>query len=191
MDIVKELSLCTTGIAKIIMQWVSLSGRVCIFGHLKEILFRAVHNFLLLHGISSPTIAHTHCCSDCLWLYVATNSVILMSFFLTQKPVSSGPVVEAPVANNGDKTSVQLMGDAVRFHKPGENYLTEGYVVTPKTMQLLSEHVQAIGGQVTTTTYGKTGARYFCLSSVGSPFRISQLTDKVFNPSFLPSCLLN
>ena len=72
-----------------------------------------------------------------------------MSFFPTQKPVSSGPGVEAPVANDGGKTSVQLMGDAVRFHKPGENYLTEGYVVTPKTMQLLSEHVQAIGGQVT------------------------------------------
>ena len=122
-------------------------------------------------------------------MVIATDSVILISFFQTQKPVSSGPGVEAPVANNSDKTSVQLMGDAVRFHKPGENYLTEGYVVTPKTMQLLSEHVQAIGGQVTTTTttYGETGGRYFCLSSMGSQFRISLLAVKV---QTLLSCLL-
>ena len=99
-----------------------------------------------------------------------------MSFSQTQKkPASSRPGEEAPVANSDEKTSVQLMGDALRFHKPGENYLTEGYVVTPKTMQLLREHVQAIGGQV---TYGETGDMFYS-SSVDSLFRISQLAVKL------------
>lgn len=70
----------------------------------------------------------------------------MMSSSQTQKPAPSGE--QASVSSDGDKTSVQLMGNALRFHKPGENYLTEGYVITPKTMQLLREHVQAIGGQV-------------------------------------------
>lgn len=44
----------------------------------------------------------------------------------------------------------QLMGEALRFHKPGENYTTEGYVVTPKTMDLMKEHLKFTGGQVRT-----------------------------------------
>lgn len=35
------------------------------------------------------------------------------------------------------------------FHlPPGENYKTEGYVVTPNTMNLLKKHMEEIGGQV-------------------------------------------
>lgn len=30
----------------------------------------------------------------------------------------------------------------------GENYKTEGYVVTPKTMELLKKHLEITGGQV-------------------------------------------
>jgi len=41
------------------------------------------------------------------------------------------------------------MRTKVNFHKPGENYKTDGYVVTPKTMQLLQQHLQLTGGQVT------------------------------------------
>jgi glutaminyl-tRNA synthetase len=40
------------------------------------------------------------------------------------------------------------MRTKVNFHKPGENYKTDGYVVTPKTMRLLQEHLQLTGGQV-------------------------------------------
>ena len=35
-----------------------------------------------------------------------------------------------------------------RFHKPGENHLTEGYVVTDKTMDLLRQHVEKTDGKV-------------------------------------------
>uniref|UniRef100_A0A6Q2YJG1 Glutamine--tRNA ligase n=1 Tax=Esox lucius TaxID=8010 RepID=A0A6Q2YJG1_ESOLU len=44
----------------------------------------------------------------------------------------------------------QLRGAALNFHKPGENYKTEGYVVTPKTMDLLKEHMKVTGGQIRT-----------------------------------------
>uniref|UniRef100_A0A673NMP2 Glutamine--tRNA ligase n=1 Tax=Sinocyclocheilus rhinocerous TaxID=307959 RepID=A0A673NMP2_9TELE len=37
-----------------------------------------------------------------------------------------------------------------KFHKPGENYKTEGYVVTPNTMTLLKKHLEETGGQVRT-----------------------------------------
>nr|KAG5708784.1 hypothetical protein BaRGS_031938 [Batillaria attramentaria] len=40
---------------------------------------------------------------------------------------------------------MEVMGDAVKFHKPGENYKTDGYIITPNTMRLLEEHVKAIG----------------------------------------------
>ncbi|KAM9326993.1 glutamine--tRNA ligase [Gastrophryne carolinensis] len=44
----------------------------------------------------------------------------------------------------------QLRGEALKFHKPGENYKTEGYVVTPKTMELLKKHLEITEGQVRT-----------------------------------------
>ncbi|KAM4722110.1 glutamine--tRNA ligase [Rhinophrynus dorsalis] len=44
----------------------------------------------------------------------------------------------------------QLRGEALKFHKPGENYKTEGYIVTPKTMELLKKHMEITGGQVRT-----------------------------------------
>lgn len=36
------------------------------------------------------------------------------------------------------------------FHSTGENYKSDGYVITPNTMRLLSEHVRTTGGQVRT-----------------------------------------
>ncbi|XP_020369493.1 glutamine--tRNA ligase isoform X1 [Rhincodon typus] len=42
----------------------------------------------------------------------------------------------------------QLRGEAMKFHKPGENFKTEGYVVTANTMDLLQKHLEITGGQV-------------------------------------------
>ena len=42
------------------------------------------------------------------------------------------------------------MKTKVHFHKPGENYKTEGYVVTPETHRLLAEHLKITGGMVIT-----------------------------------------
>lgn len=44
----------------------------------------------------------------------------------------------------------QLRGEALKFHKPGENFKTEGYVVTPKTMDLLQKHLEITEGQIRT-----------------------------------------
>lgn len=46
----------------------------------------------------------------------------------------------------------EIMKTKVHFHKPGENYKTDGYVVTSKTMKLLQEHLKLTGGQVTLQT---------------------------------------
>lgn len=34
------------------------------------------------------------------------------------------------------------------LHKPGENYKMDGYVVTPKTKELLEQHMKVTGGKV-------------------------------------------
>nr|XP_033782100.1 glutamine--tRNA ligase [Geotrypetes seraphini] len=60
------------------------------------------------------------------------------------------------VAENGDmkleslSLMDQLRGEALKFHKPGENYKTEGYIVTPNTMNLMKKHLEITGGQVRT-----------------------------------------
>ncbi|XP_046386642.1 probable glutamine--tRNA ligase [Ischnura elegans] len=36
------------------------------------------------------------------------------------------------------------------FHKPGENFKTEGYVITSNTSKLLADHLKATGGKVVT-----------------------------------------
>jgi glutaminyl-tRNA synthetase len=53
------------------------------------------------------------------------------------------------VQDNGQiRSFADLAGEALNFHKPGENYKTEGYVMTPKTMELMREHLKKTGGQV-------------------------------------------
>ncbi|XP_070193396.1 glutamine--tRNA ligase-like isoform X2 [Littorina saxatilis] len=48
------------------------------------------------------------------------------------------------------KSFMEVMGDAVKFHKPGENYKTDGFVITPNTMDLLKQHMKEVGGKVHT-----------------------------------------
>lgn len=50
----------------------------------------------------------------------------------------------------GAQTISELMKTKFHFHKPGENYKTEGYVVTPNTHRLLQEHLKITGGKVRT-----------------------------------------
>lgn len=53
------------------------------------------------------------------------------------------------VAVNGEANDDGgLTGEFSRFHNPGENYKTPGYVITPKTMKLLEEHLKRTGGRV-------------------------------------------
>lgn len=50
----------------------------------------------------------------------------------------------------GANTIAELMKNKVHFHAPGENYKTDGYVVTETTEGLLKEHLHRTGGQVRT-----------------------------------------
>ncbi|KAM8830008.1 glutamine--tRNA ligase [Synchiropus picturatus] len=66
-------------------------------------------------------------------------------------------VKKEDVAVNGDvapsearSLMEQLRGEAIKFHKTGENYKTEGYVVTQNTMELLAKHLGITGGQIRT-----------------------------------------
>ncbi len=52
--------------------------------------------------------------------------------------------------SDGAATIAELMRNKVRFHKPGENYKTDGYVMDDTTMSRLSAHLQRTGGQVRT-----------------------------------------
>lgn len=45
---------------------------------------------------------------------------------------------------------VELSGEALRFHKPGENYKTDSYVITEKTMELMQKHLEETNGHVMT-----------------------------------------
>ncbi|KAF8372058.1 qars-1 [Pristionchus pacificus] len=50
----------------------------------------------------------------------------------------------------GPSTMEELIKSRARLHKVGENYTSDGYVVTPNTERLLKEHVVRTGGQVRT-----------------------------------------
>lgn len=65
-----------------------------------------------------------------------------------QKKTVKQPI--PPSTDSEEESSVKLIGAACNFHKPGMNHLTDNYVVTPKTMQLLQKHLEETGGQVVT-----------------------------------------
>jgi len=54
------------------------------------------------------------------------------------------------VEEDGAATISELMKTKVNFHKPGENYTTDGYVSTTTTRDRLREHLARTGGQVRT-----------------------------------------
>uniref|UniRef100_A0A3Q3XQM8 Glutamine--tRNA ligase n=1 Tax=Mola mola TaxID=94237 RepID=A0A3Q3XQM8_MOLML len=71
-------------------------------------------------------------------------------FFFFFKCTFSFCCIGQEMAGEGKSLMDQLRGEALKFHKPGENYKTEGYVVTPKTMELLKKHLEETGGQIRT-----------------------------------------
>ncbi|XP_054465052.1 glutamine--tRNA ligase [Anoplopoma fimbria] len=59
-------------------------------------------------------------------------------------------VTDEGMSGEGKSLMEQLRGESLKFHKPGENYKTEGYVITPNTMDLLKKHMEFTGGQIRT-----------------------------------------
>ncbi|KAL0839596.1 hypothetical protein ABMA28_016282 [Loxostege sticticalis] len=60
----------------------------------------------------------------------------------TEKPEASGDI--------GGATSIAELMKKLPFHAPGENYKSDGYVVTPDTKRLLEEHLKITSGKVRT-----------------------------------------
>uniref|UniRef100_A0A8C4EWD6 Glutamine--tRNA ligase n=1 Tax=Dicentrarchus labrax TaxID=13489 RepID=A0A8C4EWD6_DICLA len=68
----------------------------------------------------------------------------------TEADLEKKPKVTHVMTGEGKSLMEQLRGEALKFHKPGENYKTEGYVITPNTMDLLKKHLEITGGQIRT-----------------------------------------
>lgn len=66
----------------------------------------------------------------------------------TKKP--GGKTMEQNEVENDGAISIHEVLSKVNFHKPGENFKTDGYVVTPNTMKHMKDHLTMTGGQVRT-----------------------------------------
>eukprot|EP00112_Aurelia_sp_Birch-Aquarium-sp1_P006551 Seg1720.10 transcript_id=Seg1720.10/GoldUCD/mRNA.D3Y31 product="Glutamine-tRNA ligase" protein_id=Seg1720.10/GoldUCD/D3Y31 len=65
-----------------------------------------------------------------------------------EKPKPQAVLDLKTIMNAIDPKTMYLTGEAAKFHKPGENYKTDGYIITPKTMDLMKEHLDKYGKQV-------------------------------------------
>lgn len=70
--------------------------------------------------------------------------IYLFIYFLVSKATDDNE------SKDSAKTISELMKTKVHFHKPGENFKTEGYIVTPSTHKLIEEHLKITGGLVRT-----------------------------------------
>ena len=57
---------------------------------------------------------------------------------------------DAAAGEDGAATIAELMRNKVHFHKPGENFKTDGYVIDETTMDRLAAHLKRTNGQVRT-----------------------------------------
>lgn len=71
-----------------------------------------------------------------------------------KKPLSVNtsivPTDDIIMMKDGANSIAELMKSKVHFHAPGENYKTDGYVITDNTERLLKEHLKITGGMVRT-----------------------------------------
>lgn len=61
-----------------------------------------------------------------------------------------GKTMEQNEVENDGAISIHEVLSKVNFHKPGENFKTDGYVVTPNTMKHMKDHLTMTGGHVRT-----------------------------------------
>ena len=67
---------------------------------------------------------------------------------MAEKTNAEKSAAAAESSSSGATNIAELMKTRIHFHKPGENYKTDGFVVTPKTMELMKKHLQETGGKV-------------------------------------------
>jgi len=67
-----------------------------------------------------------------------------------KKEDSKKKVAKEDAVEDGAATIAELMRNKVHFHKPGENFKTDGYVIDDTTMDRLAAHLKRTKGQVRT-----------------------------------------
>ncbi|CAF4936556.1 unnamed protein product [Pieris macdunnoughi] len=67
-----------------------------------------------------------------------------------KKEESQGTKVTTDATDIGGAASISELMKKLPFHAPGDNFKTDGYVVTPNTKKLLEEHLKITGGKVRT-----------------------------------------
>jgi len=67
-----------------------------------------------------------------------------------KKEDSLKKVAKEDAVEDGAATIAELMRNKVHFHKPGENFKTDGYVIDDTTMDRLAAHLKRTKGQVRT-----------------------------------------
>lgn len=82
---------------------------------------------------------------------------------VTSKSHAKKPDSVTDFDEGGSLTILDVMRK-INFHAPGENYKTDGYVVTDHTHKLLQEHLKVTGGKVNMhKTIVSIGLRRFIL----------------------------
>ena len=78
------------------------------------------------------------------------TKVILCKQVKKEKPKKDAKPEKSAQSDVAARTSEtpNLSGEALNFHKPGENYKTDGYIITPNTMKIIEDHLKLTGGQV-------------------------------------------
>ncbi|KAJ2950521.1 hypothetical protein O0L34_g8765 [Tuta absoluta] len=67
------------------------------------------------------------------------------------EPKTSSEKADAAASGDvGGASSISELMKKLPFHAPGENFKSDGYVVTPDTKRLLEEHLKITGGKVRT-----------------------------------------
>lgn len=61
-----------------------------------------------------------------------------------------GTPSESEVPKEEEARTITSVMKKLNFHKPGDNYKTDGYIVTPNTTNLLKKHLEETKGQVRT-----------------------------------------
>jgi glutaminyl-tRNA synthetase len=62
--------------------------------------------------------------------------------------INSFYLISPPEQDSDSASTITELMKKVQFHKPGENFKTDGYVIHEKTMNLLKQHLKTTGGQV-------------------------------------------
>uniref|UniRef100_A0A7N6BC58 Glutamine--tRNA ligase n=1 Tax=Anabas testudineus TaxID=64144 RepID=A0A7N6BC58_ANATE len=101
----------------------------------------------LLRAVHSVTV---DCCKEARSALKWADGKVIKNEVDMQVLHLLGPKTEADLEKKPKVRQFKLKGESLKFHKPGENYTTEGYVVTPNTMALLKKHLEITGGQIRT-----------------------------------------